>query len=188
MAGAKLQTKLPIIEHMVSIADYILIGGLLAFTFHAAAKQYGLPLNQQANPTYPELYDSHIETDFLDRAAELLRQYPQKIVLPIDFQVGNLFDKQEILDVGPQTIALFQRRLAMAKTIFWNGTLGYYEHPDYAHGTLQLAKTTSQLSSYKVIGGGDTHNALPPDILDTFNFVSMGGGATLEYLAKHSPE
>jgi phosphoglycerate kinase len=172
MAGAKLETKLPLIEKMCEKADKVLIGGQLCFTFLHA-------MNFKIS-----LYDSLIEPAFIEKAKALLEKYPDKIVLPVDFKYGILDTKQMALDIGSDSIGLFERELSKAKTIFWNGPVGYYFEPDFAQGTLQIAEFVSNLSnSYRVVGGGDSVAVLSIETLNKFDFVSMGGGATLEYLA-----
>ncbi len=185
MAGAKLETKLPLIEKMLKSANKVLLAGMLAFVFVKVSKDLGLKINGQDVNSYPELYESKIETDFYDKAQELLAIYEDKIKIPVDFQYGELFGQKEVFDIGPKTIEFFKSELEKAKTIFWNGTLGYYEQEPYNQGTLELAKYVSQLKdSFKVLGGGDTHSAIPEDIINKFNFASMGGGATLSYLSQ----
>jgi phosphoglycerate kinase len=172
MAGAKLETKLPLITKMCEKADKILISGELCFTFIKAAN------------TKIELYDSLVETSFLTQAKELLEKYPNKIVLPIDFIYGDYRNGKSALDIGPATLALFKSNLSEAKSIFWNGPVGYYLEKKYAHGTIELGNYISNLpDTYKILGGGDSVAVLSKSVLASFNFVSMGGGATLEYLS-----
>jgi phosphoglycerate kinase len=184
MAGAKLETKLPLIQKILPKVDKILLGGMLAFTFIKVAKDLDLGINGQKVDTYPELFDSKIDTDFYQTAKDLLINHSQKIVIPIDFEYGNLFGPKEIFDVGNQTIELYKKILTEAKTIFWNGTLGYYEQKPFDKGTIQLAKFVSQLTDcFTVIGGGDTNSAIDKEIIQKFSFASMGGGATLDFLS-----
>ncbi|MEM1311919.1 MAG: phosphoglycerate kinase [Patescibacteria group bacterium] len=180
MAGSKLKTKLELITNLLEKSDKILLGGMLCFTFLKAKQEL-----------YPDLdladtYDSEIETDFIDKAKKLLLEYPEKIVLPKDFTYTQTEGKKLAMDIGPQTVDFYSKQISHANTIFWNGTLGYYEKPPFDQGTLQLAKSIANLKyCYKVIGGGDTNSALPRSILQTFNFASMGGGATLNYLSQN---
>jgi phosphoglycerate kinase len=179
MAGAKLETKLPLIQKMLPKADKVLVGGMLAFTFIKAASEL------YPDQDFPELFSSKIETDFLATAKDLLINYKDKLILPKDFVYGELFGPKEIFDIGKETLAYFKSELATAKTVFWNGTLGYYEQPPYNMGTLDLADYVANLSqTFKVMGGGDTNSALPENITSKFDFVSMGGGATIEFLSK----
>lgn len=187
MAGSKLETKLPLIQQMLPKADKILLGGMLAFTFIQAAKELKLDLTSDQNKpiSYPELFDSQIEENFLDTAKELLQKYPQKLILPLDFVYGQKDGKKYAFDVGLKTLELYETILKEAKTLFWNGTLGYYEQKPFDQATLQLAEFVGNLENcFTAIGGGDTNSSLPQDILQKFSFISMGGGATLEYLSK----
>jgi phosphoglycerate kinase len=172
MAGAKLETKLPLIAKMCEKADKILIGGELCFTFLSASG------------SIIQLYNSKIENSFLAEATNLLEKYGDKIVLPIDFIYGNLNNVKVALDLGPETLKIFKSELSIAKSIFWNGPVGYYLDKPYAKGTIELGNYITNLHlSYKVLGGGDSAAVLSKETLKDFDFVSMGGGATLEYLS-----
>jgi len=188
MAGSKLETKLPIITKMLPICDKLLIAGKLCFTFLEAARELALDNYGQV-----DFGKSQIEKDFLPTAKELLLKYKDKIVLPTDFVFGdktanlildlNLEDKYA-LDIGPVTIANFQLELIKAATVFWNGTIGYYEKPIFNKGNIEIAKFLADNKSInKILGGGDTASSLDPEILSKINFVSMGGGASLSYLS-----
>ena len=177
MAGAKLKTKLPIISQMIKKADKILVGGLLSFAFIKAMQELGLS-------DKPELYDSPVEEDFLETAKKLIVKYPGKLVLPTDLVYEEEDGKTYARDVGEKTVDLFKKNLKDAKTLFWNGTLGFYEKPPFDKGTLEVGRFCAGLDGcFKVLGGGDTGSSLPDDVLNKFDFVSMGGGATLEYLS-----
>lgn len=180
MAGAKLETKLPLIERMLEHSDKVLLGGMLSFVFIKAAQEMNLTKYRTA-----ELHDSPVEVNFYDKAKAILAKYQHKLFLPVDFVYGIKEDKKVAYDVGQATIEEFKTQLQSAKTIFWNGTLGYYEQKPYDQGTKQMAEYIASLKqSFKAIGGGDTNSALPEPILEKFDFVSMGGGATLDYLGK----
>ena len=188
MAGAKLETKLPLITKMLPLADKIILAGKLCFTFIQAAKE--LNLIKYASV---DIGESEIEDSFLETAKSLLLQNPEKIVLPVDFIYGNeagevvnsSFKNKQAYDVGEKSLVNFTKILSTAKTIFWNGTLGYYEKNPFDKGTTELANFVGTLkNTFKVVGGGDTHSALSKETLSKFNFISMGGGATLEYLSK----
>ena len=178
MAGAKLETKLPLITKMLPKADKILLGGLLSFTFLQAAKDLG-------RGDLPDICDSYVEVEFLEQAKELLKANPDKLVLPVDLVYEDENGKKYGRDVGSKTVELFQNELQKAQTIFWNGTLGFYEKPPFDKATHELGNYIASLSgAFKVLGGGDTGSSLPQNILDKLDFVSMGGGATLEYLSR----
>ena len=175
MGGAKLETKLDLLNKILPKTDKLIVGGMLCFTFIAAKKAMGFE-------NIPEIYESMVETDFIETAKVLIEQYGDKIIIPVDFVYSP--DGKYAFDIGPKTLELFATTLSDAKTVFWNGPMGFYEKPPYDHGTLELGRIVIGLTSaFKVVGGGDTGSALPSYILDGIDFVSMGGGATLEYLS-----
>lgn len=188
MAGSKLETKLPIISKMLPVCDKLLIGGKLCFTFIRAAKEMVMDKYLEV-----DFGKSEVELDFLETAKELLQKYPDKIILPTDFVYGdkqaNLINPDSMaekfaLDIGLKTIENFKMELQDASTVFWNGTIGYYEKPDFNKGNFAIGKFLADNSRInKVLGGGDTASSLPPEILSKINFVSMGGGASLNYLS-----
>ena len=180
MAGSKLETKLPLISGMIQKVDKIFLGGMLCFTFIKAYKELAIDLEK-----LPDIFDSSVEYDFLPHAKELILKYPDKILIPLDFVFEETNGKKMAMDIGPKTIKYYLKQLQNAKTIFWNGTMGYYEKPPFNRGTLEIAGGISKMKGvFRVIGGGDTNSALPKEITSTFDFVSMGGGATLDYLSK----
>ncbi|GAB4145241.1 MAG: hypothetical protein OHK0017_04640 [Patescibacteria group bacterium] len=170
LGGAKLETKLPLIQSLLPKVDYLLIGGAICFTFLQAA-------NSSLN-----LGDAPIESSFIHEAKEILKKFKQKIILPQDF----IYTKNITpADIGPKTIHEFSEKITMAGTIFWNGPMGKYENPKYRQGTKVLADLiANQMRAFRVVGGGDTNAAIPAKLLKKFSFVSMGGGATLEYLGQ----
>ncbi len=187
ISGSKLETKLPLIEKFLDKADYILLAGMICFTFIQAQADL-VQTNQLAtNQKLPNLADSPIETDFLARAKEILKQYGPKLILPIDFAYYQDGDKTLAFDIGPETVNLFQSYLAKCQTIFWNGPLGVYERPPFDQGTKAIAQFLASLEDttkpYIVTGGGDINSAIPEEYLAKFTWVSTGGGATLEYLS-----
>jgi phosphoglycerate kinase len=176
MGGAKLETKLDLLNRILPKVDKLIVGGMLCFTFIAAKKALGYK-------ELPEIFESTVETDFIQTAKELVLKYGDKILTPLDFVYSP--DGKYAFDIGPKTLELFGSTLEGAKTVFWNGPMGFYEKPPYDHGTLEVGRIIVGLSNaFKVVGGGDTGSALPSYILDGIDFVSMGGGATLEYLSK----
>jgi phosphoglycerate kinase len=176
MGGAKLETKLDLLNKILPKTDKLIVGGMLCFTFIAAKKALGFE-------NIPEIYDSIVETDFIETAKEIINHHGDKIITPVDFVYSP--DGKYAFDVGPKTLELFANSLSGAKTVFWNGPMGFYEKPPYDNGTLELGRIIIGLTNaFKVVGGGDTGSALPSYILDGIDFVSMGGGATLEYLNK----
>jgi phosphoglycerate kinase len=179
MGGAKLETKLPLIHSFLPVADMVLLAGKLAFTFIRAGQDLGW-----ADFANIDLGSSEINHEFLPTARDLILKYPQKLVLPVDFEYFE-DNGTKIGDIGPRSLELFAKQLEQARTVFWNGPLGFYEKKPFDRGTDQLAQKLSQLKNcFKVIGGGDITSAIKPEILDKFDFVSMGGGATLKFLTK----
>ncbi len=187
LGGAKVADKLPVVDGLIGKADQILIGGGMAFTF-LAAQGFGVGLSLLQG-------DLDAARGYLDQA----KRSGVELVLAPDMAVAASRDAaapcQVVpstaippdrmgLDVGPESAALFTARLATAKTVFWNGPMGVYEVPRFAHGTRAIARTLADSDGFAVIGGGDTAAAVRmlgfSD--DAFGHVSTGGGASLEYL------
>ncbi len=184
LGGAKISDKIGVIENMLSKADAILIGGGMANTF---LKAQGLAMG-----------DSLVEDDVLDTAKELMAKAGGKLVLPVDAVVADAFDNNaatkvvsvndvgagwRILDIGPQTVELFIRKLADAKTVVWNGPMGVFEMPNFAKGTFAIAHALADLDAVTIIGGGDSASAVnQAGVADKVSHVSTGGGASLEFL------
>jgi phosphoglycerate kinase len=188
MGGGKLETKLALIQKLLPKVDKIIISGMLSFTFLEAIKE----LKQAKEcPDFlksyivPEYYASKVEQEFLSQAKEIIINSWSKIVLPVDFAYGDVGTQKMALDIGIDSVIKFQEVVQTAKTIFWNGPMGFYEKKPFDQGTIKLGEFISNLKNCKVvIGGGDVGSALPSSILTQFSWVSMGGGATLEYLSK----
>jgi len=171
IGGAKISDKLGLIKNFSKKADYFLLGGGIANTFMAAL---GMPMG-----------DSLYEKEMIPEAKKILKTMPEKIFLPIDF----LINKNQILDVGPNTINFYNKKIQAAKTIIWNGPMGKFEDRRFAKGTEEIAKTLffKNKKAKIVIGGGETVASLPLKP-KTYNlkpnvFLSTGGGAMLEFLA-----
>ena len=180
LGGSKIVDKIGTIKNLVNIADYILIGGAMAYTF---LKAKGI-----------ETGKSLIDEESLAFCKEMLDK-TNKIILPIDhvksldmesdeYLIGDNINSEEIgLDIGPKTIELFKSYLEKAKTCFWNGPMGYYEKAIYQKGTKALCEIISNLSITSVVGGGDTASCvINMGYKDKFTHVSTGGGASLELL------
>jgi phosphoglycerate kinase len=188
LGGAKVSDKLGVIGNLIGKADRLLIGGGMAYTFLAAQGH--------------EVGSSLVEADRIGEVAAVLGQAAAAgvdVVLPVDHVVGDRFDagtQPEIvhspdipagkmgLDIGPATRDEFARKLADAKTVFWNGPAGVFEFPAFAEGTRAVAQAISAVSGLTVVGGGDSaaavrHLGFPAD---AFTHISTGGGASLEYL------
>ncbi|MDZ4260144.1 MAG: phosphoglycerate kinase [Candidatus Sungbacteria bacterium] len=184
LGGAKLETKLPLIHRFLSSADHVFLGGALANTLFALAGQ--------------RVGKSIVSNDYMkDKMKKILKH--KKLCLPVDVVVASnldgssgyrvvrpdeVKDTEYIVDVGPETIALFSSIAKTAKTVVWNGPLGYVETPSFAKGTKTFAQFLSSLKAFKVVGGGDTLSVLRHyRMLTNFTHVSTGGGAMLEFLS-----
>lgn len=184
--GAKISDKIQILANLVEKVNVMLIGGGMANTFLSATKH--------------EVGCSLYEEDFKKAAQEILLNAKIKgvnVILPTDVMVtkaivenarGRLVSVDEveemdiIADIGEETVANFKREIAKAGTIFWNGSLGVTEFPAFAKSTLAIGKAVAEANAYTVIGGGDTIAALSDEMKEKYDFVSMAGGASMEYL------
>jgi len=190
LGGAKVSDKIEVVENLMKIADAMLIGGGMAYTF---LKADGQPVGK-----------SLVEEDKLDLARRLRSEAQQKkfaLLLPVDHVVGAEF-KADIatqivpvsatpdgwmgLDIGPKTIEAFRQKIAGAKTIVWNGPMGVFEWPAFAKGTLEIAKAVAAATSggaTSIVGGGDSVAAVHQSgLADKISHISTGGGASLEFL------
>jgi phosphoglycerate kinase len=184
LGGAKISDKIGVITNLLSKVDRLLVGGGMANTF---AKATGYPVG-----------DSLVENDKLDTARNLIGQAMGKLILPVDWVVGDRFEADaeskvvdvqlvpegwRILDVGPRTIELFELKLADAKTVVWNGPLGVFEFPKFAKGTVEIAKRLASIGATTIVGGGDSAAAVEQaGVADKITHISTGGGASLEFL------
>jgi phosphoglycerate kinase len=187
VGGAKVSSKLQVLEAVIKLADQLIIGGALANTFLAAQ---GINIGKS-------LY----EADLINTAKELLqlaKQHQTTIPLPTDVvvvtdltphatvkikTVDRLTDQDMILDIGPQTAKNFQQIILQAKTIIWNGPVGVFEDERFAAGTKQVALALAQSKAFSIAGGGDTLAAIEKySISDKISYISTGGGAFLEFL------
>ncbi|WP_432067413.1 phosphoglycerate kinase [Streptomyces sp. C10-9-1] len=193
LGGAKVSDKLGVIDHLLEKADRILIGGGMAYTFlKAQGHEIGTSLLQEDQ--IPAV------RDYLKRAEERGVEF----VLPVDVLVSPEFPDlgtkapahpavvaadaipadQQGLDIGPASRELYASKLADAATVFWNGPMGVFEHPDFAGGTREVAQALVDTSAFTVVGGGDSAAAVRILGFDeaAFGHISTGGGASLEYL------
>ncbi|MGW5640406.1 phosphoglycerate kinase [Streptomyces sp. NPDC003832] len=193
LGGSKVSDKLAVIDQLLGKADRILIGGGMAFTF-LKAKGYEVGTSLLQEDQIPAV------TEYLERAEKL----GVELVLPVDVVVSPGFpdlkakaptehsavdaDKmpegQLGLDIGPRTGELYAAKLTDAATVFWNGPMGVFEHPDYAEGTKAVAQALVDSDGFTVVGGGDSAAAVRTLGFDetAFGHISTGGGASLEYL------
>jgi phosphoglycerate kinase len=184
LGGAKISDKIGVIQNLLARVDRLLIGGGMANTF---AKAQGYAVG-----------DSLVEDDKLELARELMSQSEGKLILPLDWVIGDRFsaDAQmgvvtpdmvpegwRILDIGPETVKLFSEILDDAKTVVWNGPLGVFEFPKFAEGTLVLARKLATLKATTIVGGGDSAAAVEQaGVANQVTHISTGGGASLEFL------
>ncbi|MDU0437095.1 phosphoglycerate kinase [Staphylococcus epidermidis] len=185
LGGAKVSDKINVIKNLVNIADKILIGGGMAYTFiKAQGKEIGLSL---------------LEEDKIDFAKDLLENNGDQIVLPVDCKIAKEFSNdakitevsineipsdQEAMDIGPKTVELFNKELQGAHTVVWNGPMGVFEFSNFAKGTIGVCESIATLEdATTIIGGGDSAAAaISLGFEDDFTHISTGGGASLEYL------
>lgn len=170
LGGAKVSDKIRIIENLAPKVDYFLLGGVMANTFLVA---------QGIN-----LKDSLVSNESISVAKELLDKFKEKIILPSDLVVRELNGKEAVLDIGPKDVEKFSQYIEKAKTIFWNGNLGMTEKSEYVKGSRTVAEKIIASKALTVVGGGDTVGFLKSqNLTQKFSFISLGGGATLEFLA-----
>lgn len=181
MGGAKVDDKIKLIESMLDRCDYLLVGGGIANTFLKA--------------TDVNIGSSLYSADYVEQISALYNKYKDKIKLPIDVIVNrndeavtslltDLSDNDSIYDIGPDTINEYMNIINSSNTIFVNGTMGMYEDEKYKNGTVGLYEVLKNSNAVKIAGGGDALASINNlGYADTFNFMSTGGGATLEYIA-----
>ena len=190
LGGAKVSDKIEVVENLMRIADAMLIGGGMAYTF---LKARGVPIGK-----------SLVEDDKLDLAKKILTDAERKnfkLLLPVDHVItpelkagapsrivnaGATPADQMGLDIGPETIEAYKAEIAKAKTIVWNGPMGVFEMPAFARGTLEIAKAVAARTvagATSIIGGGDSVAAVhQAGVADKISHISTGGGASLEFL------
>ena len=185
LGGSKVSDKIGVIENLLEKADKVLIGGGMTYTFY---KAQGI-----------EIGNSLVEEDKLDVAKSLLEKANGKLILPVDSKEANAFaDYTEVkdtegeavdpgflgLDIGPKSIAEFDKALTGAKTVVWNGPMGVFENPDFQAGTIGVMDAIVKQPGVKsIIGGGDSAAAaINLGRADKFSWISTGGGASMELL------
>jgi len=190
LGGAKVSDKIEVVENLMKIADAMLIGGGMAYTF---LKAQGLPIGK-----------SLVENDKIDLAKKILADAKArnfKFLLPTDHLTAPEFKAdgpvttgavtatpadQMGLDIGPKTIAAYAAEIAKAKTIVWNGPMGVFEMPAFAKGTLEVAKAVAAATlsgATSIVGGGDSVAAVHQSgVAEQISHISTGGGASLEFL------
>lgn len=182
VGGAKVSSKLEVLQSLATKVDHLIVGGGIANTFLAAS---GINVGK-----------SLCEEDLIPLAIELMGK--TSIPLPIDVVVAKEFsaeaeatvklvadiaDDDMILDVGPQTSAMFAETIAKMKTIIWNGPVGVFEIPQFASGTESIAKAVAANDGFSISGGGETIAAIDAfGVTESISYISTGGGAFLEYV------
>ncbi len=178
LGGAKFDTKLPLVEKFLIIADYVFVGGALS---NDVFKEKGYEVGRSL------IAKQRINMRHIERNPKLM--VPEDVVVANSAvrevrSPDNVGIDESILDAGPQTVSMLSDLLTDVAFVLWNGPLGDYEH-GYAEGTENLAKAITQSKAKSVIGGGDTIAVVAKaGLLDKFSFISTGGGAMLEFLAK----
>ena len=188
LGGAKVSDKIGVISNLLTKVDVMAIGGGMVFTFLAASGK--------------EIGSSLVETDLIPTVKELIATAKSKgvtLVLPTDIVVAKEFKhdsaptlvaadqipaNQMGLDIGPESAAVFAAEIKKCKTVFWNGPMGVFEFPNFAHGTKVVAQALTEVDGISVVGGGDSAAAVRAlGFKDSdFGYISTGGGASLEYL------
>ena len=189
LGGAKVSDKLPLLAHLVTKADAILIGGAMAYTFLKAAGE--------------GIGGSRVENDSLDLCRDIRRQAEARgvrFILPKDhiaaikiepnITVRIVKPGEDIpgemmgLDIGPETVEQFQDEIGRAKLIFWNGPMGVFEVDTFSGGTMEVAAAVAASAATTIVGGGDTVAAVnKAGVAERISHISTGGGASLEFLA-----
>jgi phosphoglycerate kinase len=188
LGGAKVSDKIGVISNLLSKVDVMAIGGGMVFTFLAA--------------TGKEIGSSLVEVDLIPTVKELIETARNKgvtLILPTDIVVSrefkvdseptlvnadNIPSDQMGLDIGPESAGVFAKEIKKCKTLFWNGPMGVFEFPNFAHGTKVIAQALTEVDGISVVGGGDSAAAVRAlGFNDSdFGYISTGGGASLEYL------
>jgi phosphoglycerate kinase len=189
LGGAKVSDKIKVINHLLGLVDVLLIGGGMAYTFLKAQGQ--------------EVGKSLVEADKLDMATDALAKADKKgvrLLLPLDHVLADKFAPNAMtrivlgdgafppdwmaLDIGPETIELFSKEIAGARTIVWNGPMGVFEMPAFANGTMKIAEAVAEnAAAVSIVGGGDSISAVKQaGVADKIKHISTGGGASLEFL------
>ena len=186
LGGAKISDKIAIAQKMMDTLDVLLVGGGMCRTFLLARER------KKRGTLYGEALE--FASSIMDKGEQ--RRVP--VVLPVDVVVGDKFSadaapktvptnqippRSHILDIGPETVALFKDYIKRARTVFWNGPMGVYEFPAFSYGTRQMAQALADSEATTVVGGGSTADAVAAfGLAGKMDHVSTGGGASLEFL------
>ena len=187
LGGSKVSSKIGVINNLLEIADTIIIGGGMSYTFRAA--QGG------------KVGSSLLEEDWMEYSLDMIKKAEEKgvkLLLPLDNVIGDAFsndanrqvvqaghipDGWEGMDIGPETVKLYCDAVADAGTVIWNGPMGVFEFPNFAVGTEAVAEALSKTDAITIIGGGDSAAAVQQlGYADKMSHISTGGGASLEFM------
>ena len=187
LGGSKVSSKIGVINNLLEIADTVIIGGGMAYTFSAAEGG--------------KVGNSLLEADWMDYSKEMVAKAKAKgvkMLLPVDtvcadkfapdansqvVKAGEIPDGWEGLDIGPETVKLYCEAVADAGTVIWNGPMGVFEFPAFAKGTEAVAEALSKTDAITIIGGGDSAAAVQQlGYADKMTHISTGGGASLEFM------
>jgi phosphoglycerate kinase len=184
MGGAKVDDKILLIKSLLERCDYLIVGGGIANTF----------INAEGYSIGKSLYSM----DYVEDIRRLLNKYRNKIYIPVDVTVedGNnikilnidsINANSIIYDIGPKTIEIYKVIINKSETILLNGTVGLYENPKFRNGTEELLQILSKCNAIKIAGGGDALTSINElGYAKSFDFLSTGGGATLDYIANRT--
>ena len=184
IGGAKVSSKLGVIESLAKICDHIIVGGGIANTFLLASGE--------------NIGQSLVESDMVNPANQILNLEGVNVPLPVDVITAKEFssdaeasiktmddvaDDDMILDIGPETAMLYKNIIDQCRTIIWNGPLGVFEFEQFSEGTRFLSAAIESNSGFKIVGGGDTVAVVEKyQITDSISYISTGGGAFLEFV------
>ena len=187
LGGSKVSSKIGVINNLLEIADTVIIGGGMAYTFSAARGG--------------RIGDSLLESDWTEYARDMIKKAADKgvkLLLPVDTVIADRFapdadtrvvpageipDGWQGLDIGPETVKLYTRAVSDAGTVIWNGPMGVFEFEKFAAGTKAIAEALSKTDAITIIGGGDSAAAVEQlGYADKMTHISTGGGASLEFL------
>jgi len=184
IGGAKVSSKLGVIESLAKICDHIIVGGGIANTFLLASGE--------------NIGQSLVESDMVDPANQILNLEGVNVPLPVDVitakefssdaeanikTIDDVADDDMILDIGPETARLYKNIIDQCRTIIWNGPLGVFEFEQFSEGTRFLSAAIESNPGFKIVGGGDTVAVVEKyQITDSISYISTGGGAFLEFV------
>ncbi len=182
VGGAKVSTKLTVLESLSKVCDQLIVGGGISNTF-VAARGYNVGNSLHEKDLIPQAKKLMDELDIPEpidvRVGKEFSPKAEAVVKPVD----QVQDDEEIMDLGPETAKRFAEVIKNAKTILWNGPCGVFEFDNFAHGTRDVAEAIADSGAFSVLGGGDVIAAVQKfGMEDRFSYISTGGGAFLEFV------